>query len=71
MFLELPRHTEVFNIVHSLRLRKPSGRDNIDSCFIRIACDVLTSYLTYFFHVSFEFGIFPDCLKNSQNNPNL
>ena len=60
MFLQPPRHSEVFNIIHSLRLRKSSGHDNIDSYFIRIACNVLTPYLTYLFHLSFEFGIFPD-----------
>ena len=47
MFLQPPRHSEVFNIIHSLRLRKSSGHGNIDSYFIRIACDVLTPYLTY------------------------
>ena len=61
MFLQPPRHSEVFNIIHSLRPRKSSGLDNIDSYFICIACDVLIPY--YLFHLSFEFGIFPDCLK--------
>ena len=63
MFLAPPRRSEVFNIIHSLRLRKSSGNDNIDSYFILIACDVLTLYLTYFFHLSFEFGIILDCSK--------
>ena len=69
MFLQPPRHSEVFNIIHSLRLRKSSGHDNIDSYFIRVACDVLTPYLTYLFHLSFEFGIFPDCLKTAKIIP--
>ena len=66
MFLQPPRHSEVFNIIHSLRLRKSSGHDNIDSYFIRIGCGVLTTYL---FHLSFEFGIFPDCLKTAKIIP--
>ena len=69
MFLQPPRHSEVFNIIHSLRLRKSSGHDNIDSYFIRIACNVLTPYLTYLFHLSFEFNIFPDCLKTAKIIP--
>ena len=69
MFLQPPTHTEVFNIIHSLRLRKSSGHDNIDSYFIRIACDVLTPYLIYLFHLSFEFGFFPDCLKTAKIIP--
>ena len=69
MFLQPPRHGEVFNIIHSLRLRKSSGHDNVDSYLIRIACDVLTPYLTYLFHLSFEFGIFPDCLKTAKIIP--
>ena len=31
MFLEPPRHSEVFKIIHSLCLRKSSGQDNIDA----------------------------------------
>ena len=69
MFLQPPRHSEVFNIMHSLCLCKSSGHDNIDSYFIRIACDVLTPYLTYLFHLSFEFDIFPDCLKTAKIIP--
>ena len=30
MFLQPPRHSKVFNIIHSLRLQKSSGHDNID-----------------------------------------
>ena len=66
MFLKSPRHSEVFNIIHSLRLRKSSGHDDIDLYFIRLACDVLTPHLTYFFHLSFEFGIFSDCPKTAK-----
>ena len=68
MFLQPPRHSEVFNIIHFLHLRKSSGHENIDS-IIRIACDVLTPYLTYLFYLSFEFGIFPDCLKTAKIIP--
>ena len=69
MFLEPPTHSEVFSIIHSLRLRKSSGHDNIDSYFIRKACDVLTPFLTYLFHLSFEFGVFPDCLTTAKIIP--
>ena len=69
MFLEPPRHSEEFNILHSLHLRKSSGHDNIDSYFIRIACNVLTPYLTYLFHLSFEFGIFTDYPKTAKIIP--
>ena len=69
MFLQPPRHTEVFNIIHSLRLRKSSAHDNIDSYFILMACDVLTPFLTYVFHLSFELDIFLDCLKTTKTIP--
>ena len=59
----------MYNIIHSLRLHKFSGHDNIESYFIRIVCDVITPYLTYLFHLSFELGIFPDCLKTAKIIP--
>ena len=63
------RHSEVFNIIHFLRLRKSSGHDNIDSYFIRIACDERALNQSYLFHLSFEFGIFSGCLKTSKIIP--
>ena len=63
MYLEPPRYNEVYNLIHSLGLHKSSGHDNIHSYYIQIACDAITPYLTHFYQLSFEFGIFPDCLK--------
>ena len=56
----------MYNIIHSLRLSKSSGHDNIHSNFIGIARDVLASYIVYLFYLFFEFGIFPDCLKTAK-----
>jgi len=37
MFLEPPRNNEIYNCIHSLKLRKSSGYDNKDTYFIRLA----------------------------------
>ena len=63
MLLEPPRSTEIYNYIHLLGLHKSSGRDNIDSYFIRVASDAITPYLNQLCHLLFEFGIFPDVLK--------
>ena len=49
----------MYNLIHSLGLCKSSGNDQIELYFIRKACD----YLTYLSQLSFEFGLFSDCLK--------
>jgi len=69
MFLKPPRNNEIFNFLHSLKLRKSFGYDNIDAYFIRIACDILVPFLTHLCTLSFEFGIFPDYLKTAKEIP--
>jgi len=63
MFLEPPRNNEIYNYIHSLKLRKSSGYDNIDVYFIRIAYDIFVPYLTHLCMLSFEFDIFLTVLK--------
>ena len=60
IYLEPPKLNEVYNLIHSLGLCKSSEHDQIDSYFIRIACDVITPCLTYLSQLSFELGIFQD-----------
>jgi len=40
-----------------------TGHDKIDAYFIRIACEILTPYISQLCCLSFEYGIFPNCLK--------
>jgi len=63
MYLEPPRCNEVYNLIHSLRLHKSAGHDNVDAYFIRTACDVIAPYLTQLCHHCFESHIYPDCVK--------
>ena len=45
------------------------GSDGIDSYFIRISCDVITLYITQLYSLSFDFGIYPECLKTAKIIP--
>ena len=63
IFLEPPRYNEIYNAIHSLGLHKSSGYDNIDAYFIRTASHIINPYLTHLCFLSFEFGIFSECLK--------
>ena len=63
IYFEPPRYNEVYNIIHSLKINKSTGHDNVDAYFIRISCDLITPYLTQLCDFSFEFGLFPECLK--------
>ena len=69
IFLEPPRYNEVYNLIHSLGLRRAAGNDGIDSYFIRISCDVITPYITQLYSLSFDFGIYPECLKTAKIIP--
>jgi len=57
MYLEPPQFAEVFSLINSLGLRKSLGSDNIDAFFIRIACNIITSYLTQLvgYHLNLAF----------------
>jgi len=63
IYLEPAQLAEVFNKINSLGPHLDKVSNNIDAYFIRIACDIITPYLTQLCWLSFEFGIFPDCLK--------
>ena len=61
IFPEPPRYNEIYNAIHSLGLRKSSGYDAIDACFICTASHIINPYLTHLcFFFSFAFGIFPE-----------
>ena len=63
IFLEPPRVNEILNIINSLKSKKCCDDNVIPSHFIKVAGDILAPYLSYFFYLSFDFGIFPDFLK--------
>ena len=63
IYFEPPRYNEVYNIIHSLKINKSTGHDNVDAYFIRISCDLITPYLTQLCDFSFKFGLSPECLK--------
>ena len=63
IFFEPPRPNEIFNIINSLKSKKSAKKNAIPSYFIKVAGHVLTSYLTHFFTLAFNFGVFPDALK--------
>ena len=54
-----------------VRYCKSSGYDNIDAYFIRTASHIINPYITYPCFLSFEFGIFPQCLKIAKVIPIL
>ena len=57
------RYNEIYIAIHFLGHRKSSGCDNIDAYFIHTASHIINSYITHLCFLSFEFGIFPECLK--------
>jgi len=64
--LFLFKHTsynEVYNIIYSIEISTSTGHDKMEAYFIRIACEVLTPYITQLCCLSYEYGIFPNCLK--------
>ena len=63
IFLEPPRVSEILDIINSLKSKKSCDDNVILSYFIKVASDILALYLSYFFFLSFNFGIFPDFLK--------
>ena len=64
VFLDAPRPNKVFNIINYLKCKNSSKENVIPSYyFIRVASHLLAPYLTYFFILSLNFGIFPDVLK--------
>jgi len=71
MYLEPPRLNEIYNLIHSLKINKSPGTDNIDVYFIRAGSNMIAPYLTQLCILSFEFGIFPDKLKHAKVVPIL
>ena len=63
IFLKPPRVNEILNIINSLKSKKCCDDNVIPSYFIKVAGDILAPYLSYFFSLSFDFGIFFDFLK--------
>ena len=63
IFFEAPRPNEIFNIINSLKCKK-SSKENVKlSYFTRVTGHLPAPYLTYFFRLSFNFGIFPEVPK--------
>jgi len=65
-YLEPPRLNEICNLIHSLKINKTPGPDNIDAYFIRAGSNVIAPYLTQLCFLSFEFGIFPGNLQHAK-----
>jgi len=58
IFLDSSRIKEVFNIVNSLKCKKMAKNKTIPSFYVKIASHVFAPYLTFFFTLSFNYGIF-------------
>ena len=62
IYLDIPKPTEMENVVHSLNLNKAVGYDNMPSFFLRTAYTVITPYLHIFIEFCFCNGtFFEDC----------
>lgn len=60
---------EVMQQIHSLKNKKSCGCDNIATYFVILAANVLANPLSILLNYSFEFGIFPECLKTAKIIP--
>ena len=63
MYLQPVTPAEVCREICALNVLKSPGIDNIPAHFIHLAADILSFPLSVLFNCSFEYGIFPDCLK--------
>ena len=63
VFISPCSETEVLQQIHSIKNNSSSGYDEISSCFLVLAAEVLASFLKISFNFSFKSGIFPDSVK--------
>ena len=59
IYLDSPSNSEVLNQITSLR-DEAVGQDNLPAFFLKAARFVISPCLTFFLHVSFNEGIFPN-----------
>ena len=64
--MEPTSSSEVCNALIGLKAGKSSGLDNIPSFFLKTAAVVIAPTLSYFINLLFEFGLFPDSLKETK-----
>ena len=69
IFLKPPRVNKNFNIINLLKSKKCGDDNVIPSYFVKVVGDILAPYLSYLFFLSFDFGIFPNFLKNASVIP--
>ena len=68
IYLDPPSNREVLNQISSFR-DKAAGQDNLPAFFLKAARFVISPYLTFFLHVSFNEGIFPNSCKIARVAP--
>ena len=67
MALFLPTFVDIYDAIHSLKNKKPSGVDTILSYLLKVTFLMITPYLMLLFNVCFENGLFPEVLKVSNS----
>ena len=63
LFFQPTSPAEVMQQMYSLNIKKSCGYDGISAYFLQSAASVLATPLSLLYNYSFEFGLFPDCLK--------
>ena len=67
--MEPPSVSEIFNLIHSLDLKKSAGDDEISMYILRISAETISSLLCHLFTYLYEFGVFPSCFKTAKVSP--
>ena len=63
LFLTPTTSFEVFNLISGLKNTKPTGKDNISACFLKVGAKVIAAPLAQLFNYTFLLEIFPASLK--------
>ena len=69
IFLEPPSVSEIFNLIHTLNLKKNAGDDEISTYILRISAKTISPLLSHLFTYVYEFGVFPSCFKTAKASP--
>ncbi|KAK3924267.1 putative RNA-directed DNA polymerase from transposon BS [Frankliniella fusca] len=69
MFLDPVTPQELLEIINTLKNKTSSGLDEISNVLLKKVGPNIVIPLCYMINLSFENGIFPDCLKNSKVVP--
>ena len=69
MILYPPNFAEVQDQLKALYTKKAAVLDATPSYYLKQATNILTPYLIQFIRISFQFGIFPTCLKTAKIIP--